>query len=299
LWIKTWRNQAEIVCNGFGTRLAVSQGQVIPSISSERKSAQPVNHREAKIMEEVKRRYQMNKFLIRYLTVLVVLLFISTGHAACRSNPSSPTANQTEIASGYRNQFGQPLSRHLKAVDCFSGRTEFVASVHGKTFLAPCRFITETTRHLKEISESEGGNSVSRLYADHGHLAVTSELWEQKYRKLPNDQILPVMLRDPSLVAIYHGACSLPIVERKTAGGTPKAKEWDKKRSVLGFYDGRAMENLPSLKHGAGLDQAQHYSLFTWFFISPHPFGELSFSVKGKSMAFDISFDDDVAAGGH
>jgi hypothetical protein len=254
---------------------------------------------EEQILVPLKRRDQTKKFFIRSLTVLVVLLPISAGHAACRSNPASLTANQTEIASGYREQFGQPLSRHLKAVDCFSGRTEFVASVHGKTFLAPCRFITETTRHLKEISESESGNSVSRLYADHGHLAVTSELWEQKYRKLPNDQILPVMLRDPSLVAIYHAACSLPIVERKTAGGTPKAKEWDKKRQSLGFYDGRAMENLPFLKRGAGLDQAQHYRLFTWFYISPHPFGELAFSVKGASMPFDISFDDDIAAGGH
>ena len=247
-------------------------------------------------MEEVKRGDQMSMFLIRSLTVLVVLLCSSTGHAACRSNPSSLTTNQSEIASGYRGQFGQPLSTHLKAVDCFSGRTEFVASVHGKTFLVPCRFITETTRHLKEMSESEGGNSLSGLFADHGHLAVTSELWEQKYRKLPNDEILPVMLRDPSLVAIYHGACSLPIVERKTAGGTPKAKEWDKKRSVLGFYDGRSIENLPLLKRGAGLDQPQHYNPFTWFYISAHPFGQLAFSTKGTSMAFDISFDD-VAGG--
>ena len=134
------------------------------------------------------------------------------------------------------------------------------------------------------------------MFEDHGHLAVTSELWEQKYRKLPNDEILPVMLRDPSLVAIYHGACSLPIVDRKTAGGTPNAKEWDQKRQVLGFYDGRAMEELPSLKRGAGLDQPQHYIASTWFYISPHPFGERAFSVKGTSMAFDISFDDDVAA---
>jgi hypothetical protein len=189
--------------------------------------------------------------------------------------------------------------RNLSLGLCFSGRTEFVASVHDKTFLAPCRFITETTRHLKEISESEGGNSISRFYADHAHLAVTSELWEKKYRKLPNDQILPVMLRDPSLVAIYHAACSLPIVDRKTAGGTPEAERWDKKRQFLGFYDGRPIENLPSLKRGTGLDQPQHYKSFTWFYISTHPFGELAFSVKGTSMAFDISFDDDVAAGGY
>jgi hypothetical protein len=259
-----------------------------------------VNHQEANIMEEeilvpLKRRDQINMFFIRYLTALVVVLSISTGHTACRKNLPSFTGNQTEIASGYPEQFGQPLSPPLKAVDCFSGRTEFVASVHGKTFLAPCRFITETTRHLKEISENEGGNSVSRLHADHGHLAVTSELWEQKYRKLPNDQILPVMLRDPSLVAIYHGACSLPTVERKTAGGTPKAKEWDKKRSIVGFYDGRAMENLPILKR----EQPQHYNPFTWFYISPHPSGELAFSVRGTSIAFDIFFDDYVATGSH
>lgn len=251
------------------------------------------------ILSPLKRCEHMNMFFILYLTVLVVLLPISAGYAACRSNPSSLTANQTEIASGYREQFGQPLFRDLKAVDCFSGRTEFVASVHGKTFLAPCRFITETTRHLKEISESEGGNSVSRLYADHGHLAVTSELWEEKYRKLPNDEILPVLLRNPSWVAIYHAACRIPFADRKTAGVTPVTTEWEKKRQVLGFYDGRAMENLPLIKRGSGLDQPQHYILFTWFYISTHPFGELAFPVKGTSMAFDISFEDDVAAGSH
>jgi hypothetical protein len=254
---------------------------------------------EEQILVPVKCYDRMNMFFIRSLTVLVALLSISTGHTACRNSPPLLTANQNEIASGYREQFGQPSFRHLKAVDCFSGRTEFVASIHGKTFLAPCRFITETTRHLKEISETKGGNSVSPLYADHGHLAVTSELWDKKYRKLPNDEVLPVMLRDPALVAIYHGACSLPIVERKTAGGTPKAKEWDKKRSVLGFYDGRAMENLPILKRGSEVNQPQHYTLFKWFYISPHPFGELVFSVKGTSMAFDISFDDGVTTDRH
>jgi hypothetical protein len=250
-------------------------------------------------MEEVKRPDQMNMFLIRYLTVLVVLLPISAGYAACRNNLSSLTANQTETASGYREQFGQPVFRHLRAVDCFSGRTEFVTSVHGKTFLAPCRFITETTRHLKEMWESEGGNSVSPIYWDHAHLAVTSELWEKKYRKLPNDEIFPVILRDPSLVAIYHAACRLSIGDGKIAGGTPEAKEREKKRQVIGFYDGRAMGDLPSLKLGSELDQPQHYILFTWFYISTHSFGELAFSVKGTSMAFDISFEDDVAAGDH
>jgi hypothetical protein len=36
--------------------------------------------------------------------------------------------------------------------------------------------------------------------------------------------------------------------------------------------------------------------LLTWFSIATHPFGQLAFSAKGTSMAFDISFDDDVAA---
>ena len=66
------------------------------------------------ILSPLKRRDHLSIFIILYLTVLTVLLFISTGHAACRSNPSSFTANQAEIASGYREQFGQSLSRHLK-----------------------------------------------------------------------------------------------------------------------------------------------------------------------------------------
>jgi hypothetical protein len=68
---------------------------------------------EEETLVPLKRRDQMNMFFILYLTVLVVLLSISTGHTACRNNMSSLTGNQSEIASGYGDQFAQPLSRPL------------------------------------------------------------------------------------------------------------------------------------------------------------------------------------------
>lgn len=233
-------------------------------------------------------------FPIRYLTIIAVLFPIFTAQANCRSNPWSVAEMETEVTSGHQPQLGNRLSRPLKPVDCFSGHAEFVASVQGRRFLAPCRFITQTTEHLKKILESEGIKQPLALDVEHAHLAVTSEIWDGKYRNLLPDEILPVLLRDTSLVAIYHSACHTPIADRKSAGTT--ARELNKKRHFLGFYDGRAMANLPYRIPGSDQTQVQYYRPFAWFYISAHKSGELVLSAKGKSVAIDIFFDDDHAA---
>ncbi|MGH7887165.1 MAG: hypothetical protein ACREPG_04830 [Candidatus Binatia bacterium] len=108
------------------------------------------------------------------------------------------------------------------------------------------------------------------------------------------DEILPVLLRDTSLVAIYHSACQTPIADRKTAGTT--APELSKKRNFVGFYDGRKMENLPSPKADSDPTQRRNYQTFAWFSISANQSGELAFSANKNSAAIDIFLDDEYPA---
>jgi len=174
------------------------------------------------------------------------------------------------------------------SIDCFSGEAEFVATAHGRRFLAPCRFVEQTTEHLKNILKSEGTKQPVALDVDHVHLAVTAELWDEKYRNLHRDEILPVLLRDTSLVAIYHSVCHTPIADRKNAGTTGP--------TFVGFYDGRSIQQLPSRKAGSDPAHAQYYRTFAWIYTSVNKSGELVLSAKGKSGALDIFVDDDHGA---
>ncbi len=265
-------------------------------------------------------------FPIQYLTIIAVLLPIFTAQANCRSSPRSLAEMETEVTSGHQPQLGNRLSRLLKpvdsmltppleagtrgcqrgrasplqilvssgvqtplanSIDCFSGEAEFVASVQGRRFLAPCRFITQTTEHLKKILASEGTKHPFALDVDHAHLAVTSEIWDEKYRNLLPEEILPVVLRDASLVAIYHSARHTPTTDHKCAGTTG--------RTFAGFYDGRRIEQLPSSKAGSDPTQPQYYRTFAWFYTSVNKSGELVLSAKGKAAAIEIFLDDDHA----
>ena len=69
----------------------------------------------------------------------------------------------------------------------------------------------ETTRHLKEMLAVGAAKYLFPLDADHAHLAIPMELWATKYSKLPSEQILSALLREPQLVALYHTAEHLEI----------------------------------------------------------------------------------------
>lgn len=224
-------------------------------------------------------------FSSQYLTIIAVLLPFFTTQANCCGDPRSRAAMETEINRGHQPQPGDRLSRPSKPVDCYSGEEEFAVSAQGRRILAPCRFSKATTEHLKNILASESTNHPFALDVDHAHLAVTAEVWDEKYRNLPRDEILPALLRDTSLVAIYHLACHTPIADRKTAGTI-----W---RSFAGFYDGRRIEKLPSSKAGSDPTQAQYYRTFAWFYTSVNKSTGLDHSAQGKSAAIEIFFDDD------
>lgn len=201
----------------------------------------------------------------------------------------------TEIATAYRyqEQFGRRLRHPLKPNACSFGKSEFVASFRGKEFVAPCRFISETTRHLKQLLENGAARYLFPLDADHAHLAVPTELWIEKYRKLSIDEILPELLREPKLIALYHTAEHLTIDDLKTGAENKPAKEWRAKRNVLGFFDGRPVKILPPLADGTAHDRPQHYETVGSVYFLAHRLGEIAFSANAKALTFDISFDED------
>ena len=62
------------------------------------------------------------------------------------------------------------------------------------------------------------------LDADHAHLGVPMHSWKNKYQHLPADRVVPALLPDPELVALYHTAEHLKVTDRKTGETDSEAK---------------------------------------------------------------------------
>ena len=205
------------------------------------------------------------------------------------------TAGEIEIAYRYQQNFGQRLGHPLKARDCYFNRPDFTASFQGKEFLAPCQFILQTTYQLRTILEKGAAKYLFPLDADHSHLAIPTDLWREKYNNTNVVESLPQILREPTLVALYHTAEHLSAVDRENSRMTAQVKNWKAQRNILGFYDGRPVQILPPHPDGSGHARvAGHQTILTFFFLA-HPLAELTVTASGRSHSFDLSFDDDLA----
>ncbi len=228
---------------------------------------------------------------MRILLAVAVLRLVSANEEArAFDNPWFFSAAEIHDAYRYQQLYGARLRRPLKATHCLYGRAEFAASFQTKKFTAPCKFITDTIRQLRELLESGAAKYLFPLDADHAHLGIPVALWEKKYSKLANDEILPALLREPSLVALYHTAEHL---EPNGQGQVTNAKIWGANRSVLGFFDDRPNETLPPLADGS---EPMAYRWFHGFTFLAQSLGELQLVANGAAIPFDMSFDDDLAA---
>ena len=200
-------------------------------------------------------------------------------------------ASPTMVADRNDAQSGKGLSRPLNPAACFSGSSEFLASWQGKKFSAPCRFIYETIAQLRALSELGATKLMFPVRTDHVHLAVPSELWEEKYYKLPKDEILSAVLREPRLVAVYHATDGLTLADSKGAAAKPSKRQPYDSRQVLGHYDGRVIEILPARANAL----ARRYRSVAWFYFLPRQSDGLTGFSGGDAVTFDISFDHDFA----
>ena len=229
----------------------------------------------------------------------VALLQVATpetfSHAA-GANSWYFTAGEIEIAYRYQERFGQRLERPIKPAECNFAKHSFSASHKGKEFLAPCRFVTETKRHLKSMIEMGAARYLFPLDANHAHLAIPREIWNAKYRDVPGNRQLEEALKDPQLIALYHTAEHLTISDSTSRRGS-ESREWHEKRNVLGFFDGRPVTILPPNPDGSGQGVPERYRNVATVYFLAHHLGEMVLSVGGEAIPFDLSFDEESGQG--
>ncbi len=229
----------------------------------------------------------------KVVIAIAVILAVGAGRSHGGDDPWFSTAN--EIANAYRYQvrFGARLRNPLKPEQCSYGQKDFTASYQGRQFAAPCRFISQTIRQLRGLLESGAAKYLFPLDVDHGDFAVPADVWEAKYKKLPVEEILPELLREPKLVAVYRTAVHLYTGENHKESVT---NIWGQKRTIVGFYDGRPNEVLPKRAHKEIYDVPEGWVRLGGFNIMGHQLGELVFLAGETVVVFDMSFDNDRAA---
>ena len=231
------------------------------------------------------------KVILGLLLGVNILVLRSPALAASPHDTWFFTAEEVEAAHQYQENYGERIRNPLPARDCMFGQNEITAKYSGTQFFVPCRFIMETTRHLKEMLAIGAAKYLFPLDADHAHPAIPMELWATKYSKLPSEQILPALLREPQLVALYHTAEHLEISDPKTGSVNEEAKAWKEKRNVLGFFDGRPIRILPPHPAGHGVGMPAGYNSSGGFNFLANPRGELFIFHNNKVITFDVRFE--------
>jgi hypothetical protein len=201
------------------------------------------------------------------------------------------TAEEVEAAYQYQLHFGERLRAPLRAGNCSFRDGEFRATYRRTEFSVPCRFISEVRRHLREMLAEGAAKYLFALDADHAHLGVPIALWNEKFKHLPADEVLPALVREPALVALYHTAEHLRITDRKTGKVNEQAKAWLEKRNVLGFFDGRSIRILTPHPGGQGVAMPEGYYTYGGFTFLASPRGELFLALNQKFVTFDVAFD--------
>ena len=98
----------------------------------------------------------VNKHRLRHITLTLVLgaSILLLQSATLTASPYDTwffTAEEIEAAHQYQENYGERLRNPLRARDCMFGQNEITAKHNGTQFFVPCRFIMETTRHLREM----------------------------------------------------------------------------------------------------------------------------------------------------
>jgi hypothetical protein len=227
------------------------------------------------------------------LVSLAIVLAGSCGQSFAKDDPWFFTAKEIASAYRYQQQFGARLHNPMEPKGCLHGRMEFAASSQGRRFVAPCRFITETTRQLRELLDSGAAKYLFPLDVDYADLAVPAAVYERKYKQLSSGEMLPALLHEPALVAIYRTALHLaPQPSHK--GSRPRV--WGEKRTVSGFYDGRPNQLLARRMDGAGYNEPEGLVRVGSFAMLSHFLGALTLVAGETVVTFDLSFDNDRAA---
>jgi len=224
------------------------------------------------------------------LTIILALAFSSV-YANLYRDDWYFTRDEIEAAYRYQLNFGERLNNPLRGRKCHFGEKKILVSHRGQEFSLSCRFITQTITHLTEMLDAGAAKFLFSLDANHAHLGVPAAVWEEKYAALSPGEILPAILEEPSLVALYHTAEHLNAADPKTGKVDSRNREWKEKRNVMGYYDGRRIKILPPRPGGAGVGLPESYRSYGGFRFLASPGGQLNLFHKGTVTVFDISLD--------
>ena len=231
---------------------------------------------------------------LRWFLVGLALL-LPLAFASVRANPYRDTwyfsGDEIEAAYRYQLNFGERISNPIKGRNCLFGEKKIQVVYRGQQFSLSCRFVTQTISQISQMLDVGAAKYLFPLDADHAHLAVPANLWEEKYSKLPPAEIMSAILEEPALVALYHTAEHLVAADPKTGKVDLKEKAWKEKRNVLGYYDGRRIMILPPNPAGAGVGLPDTYHSYGGFRFLASPGGQLNLFHKNAAIVFDISLD--------
>jgi hypothetical protein len=221
------------------------------------------------------------------------MLALSFGRAFAQDDRWFFSADEIANAYRYQQQFGARLRNPLEPQACFQGESEFSAFHHGRRFAAPCRFVGETMRQLKELLESGAARYLFPLDLASADLAVPATVYESKYAGLPREDVLPALLNEPTLVAIYRTAMHLC-----PEGGVREAglRAWGEARIIAGFYDGRRNEMLAPRSDGKSDYETVGLVRVGDFAMMGHFLGELTLVANDAVITFDLSFENERAS---
>ena len=224
---------------------------------------------------------------IRTFVGAVMILAAFAGQAFAGSDdPWFFSADEIANSYRYQQQFGARLRNPLDPQACLQGEKDFSVNDHGHRFAAPCRFVKETVRQLRELLESGAATYLFPLDVAGADLALPTEVYASKYKNLPRGEILPALLREPLLVAVYHTAGHLK----------PEAGTRVKRRTVVGFFNGQPNQILPLDNDGRVDYDSQKLVRVSGLSIMAHFLGEITFVTKDGAVTFDLSFESDRAA---
>ena len=222
---------------------------------------------------------------------ILLLLAISSVRADPYRDAWYFSGNEIEAAYRYQLNFGERIRNPIRGRKCLFGDKKILVTHRGHEFWLSCRFVTQTISHLSQMLDAGAAKYLFSLDADHAHLGVPADLWAEKYSKLSPTEILPAILAEPRLVALYHTAEHLVAADLKTGKINPKYEAWKDKRNVLGYYDGRRIKILPPNPSGAGVGLPDTYHSYGGFRFLASPEGQLNLFHNNEAIVFDISLD--------
>lgn len=198
-----------------------------------------------------------------------------------------------EMKKVYEKEYeeGERLDKHIKIEN-----GKYIAFEDDERGEVPKSWVKTTLKHLEQMLEKNYAKYIFRLDASHGHIFVPNERFDE-YKDLRGTELISAYTKDKQLGILYHNSEHLTLKD-KDGNIDPEAENLISKRSVLGWYDERLLEQTHPKEDGneklkeantAGIPDGYHTIGNIHFKATKN--GELTIRPHGKEIRIDISFD--------